>query len=238
MILMSNYAPHPKLTAAALQGRRCDRSAGFTLTELLVASAIMGMVVAVASAGLLAIIRANDRAREQIIRRSELNRALDFIADDIRGATLISYTKPPGWTEAAAAPYQPLFYLVKPSPSGGTLPTVAYYIRSTRGVVWQGPRVLYRLEPSNGSASTRADDDLDNKIFQQVGTKGNPLVDAIIAKAPTCRPLPGTSTSGLPDVGARVFIAQHKTAKVCLAGKLDKTNSVSLEIQVFSRGRP
>ncbi|MGF1600812.1 MAG: type II secretion system protein J [Thermosynechococcaceae cyanobacterium] len=237
MIFKSKAVQRPNNKVSLYQSG-CAQSHGFTLTELLIASAIMGVVVSVAFAGLLSMIQANDKAKEEVIRRSELARALDFMADDIRGATSISYTKPPGWTEAASKNYQPLFYLVKPPLSDGTRPTVAYYIRTAQGVVWQGPRVLYRLEPSNGKAGVSTDDDLSNKTFQEVGTKGNPLVDALTATAPTCQPLPGTSTSGLLDAGARVFIAKNQTAKVCLAGKLGQTNSVSLETQVFSRGHP
>ncbi|MGB7417246.1 MAG: prepilin-type N-terminal cleavage/methylation domain-containing protein [Thermosynechococcaceae cyanobacterium] len=221
---------HPNGRSFAYPSWNCNSDQGFTLTELLIASAIMSVVVAIAFGGLLSMIQANDTAKDQIIRRSELDRALDFMADDIREATSISYTKPPGWTEAASTNYQPLFYLVKPPLPDGTQPTVAYYVRLAKGVVWQKPWVLYRLEPSNA--------DLNSKTFQDVGNRGDPLVDAIIGTAPACKPLPGTSTAGLLDVGARIFIAQNQTAKVCLAGKLGETNSVSLETQVFTRGHP
>ncbi len=218
-------------------GKKASCPPGFTLSELLIASAIMGVVIAVSSAGVLTMIQANDKAEEQSIRRIELNRALEFMADDIREATSISYTVPPGWTDNASAKYTPIFYLLKPS-VGGTPTTVAYYIRSGSGVVWQSPRVIYRLEPTNGKPAKTADDDLNNKVFQNVGTKGSPLVDAVIASSPTCQPLSGTTDAGLPNVGLKVFIdANQQTAKVCMAGKLGKTDSISLETQVFARGR-
>ncbi|WP_158535019.1 hypothetical protein [Acaryochloris thomasi] len=208
-----------------------------TLPELLIATAITSVVVTVAFSGLLTIIDANDKAEGQTDRRGELNRALDFIADDVREATLISATVPSDWTDTSSSLYTPIFYLLKPSDAGGTERAVGYYTRSASGVVWQGPQVVYRLEPSNGKDTMTADDDLDNQIFRQVGTKGDPLVDAIISTSPNCSPLAGVSAAGLPNVGLKVFIANKQTAKVCLAGKIEEANDLSIETQVFARGR-
>lgn len=210
---------------------------GMTLPELLIATAITSVVVAVAFSGLLTIIDANDKAEGQTDRRGELNRALDFIADDVREATLISATVPSGWTDTSSSLYTPIFYLLKPPEAGGPERAVGYYTRAASGVVWQGPRVVYRLEPSNGDSATTADDDLNNQILRQVGTRGDPLVDAITATSPSCNPLAGVSTAGLPDVGLRVFIANEQTAKVCLAGEVEDADDLSLETQVFARGR-
>ena len=219
-------------------GPELQCSKGVTLPELLIATAITSIVIAVAFSGLLIIIDADNKAEEQVDRRGELNRALDFIATDIREATSISYTPPLDWKDEASSPYQPVFYLLKPPDAGGAQRAVGYYVRDANDVVWQGPRVVYRLEPSNGDPTATADDDLSNKIFQDVGTKGSALVDAVVAQSPTCSDLPGTPSTGLPDVGLKVFISNEQTAKVCLAGEVDKADNLSLETQVFARGRP
>lgn len=195
---------------------------GFTLSELMIASTITGVILAVASVGLFTMIQVNDRSDEQARQRVELNRALDFITDDIREATTISHTVPPGWTDSSSAEYRPLFYLLKPTGTG-----IAYYDHAATEA-WRGPRVVYRLEPTDG--------DLTSRTFQQVGRRGHALVDAITATAPTCQPLPGSS-AGRP-VGLRIFIADSQTAKVCLAGQLSRRDSLSLETQVATRGQP
>ena len=207
---------------------------GFTLPELLIATAITSVVIAVAFSGLLAIIRANDQNEDQIDRRGELNRALNFMATDIREATTISYTVPAGWNDTTSALYTPVFYLLKPPNSGGSQRAVGYYVRAASGVVWQGPRVVYRLEP------TDTDNDLSNKILQQVGTKGDALIDAIIMPTTAiCSPLPGALPvpSGRPETGLKAFIASDQVAKICIAGRVEGSDDLSLETRVFIRGR-
>jgi prepilin-type N-terminal cleavage/methylation domain-containing protein len=64
------------------------QTAGFTLTELLVASAITSVVLA--GSGLMTLLTADQAAEQRQNRRQELNRALAFIADDIRAAQAIN----------------------------------------------------------------------------------------------------------------------------------------------------
>lgn len=71
-------------------------SAGFTLIELLVAMTLTSIVVAVAGSGLVTIMGRNSKTEAETERRVNLNRALDFIADDIRTASKVDNTIP-GW---------------------------------------------------------------------------------------------------------------------------------------------
>jgi prepilin-type N-terminal cleavage/methylation domain-containing protein len=236
MMLMEAHPVKPLNPRQSVRSQ--PRCSGFTLSELLIATAITSVVLAVAFSGLLTLIQADDRAKDQVDRRSELNRALNFIASDMREATAVSYAAPPGWTDLASAQYSPVFYLLKPPQPDGSgppvTPAIAYYVRSARGV-WQGPRVVYRLQPTHN-----ADNDLRNRIFQDVGTKGDALVDAIvIPTAPICSALAGalSAPAGRPEMGLKVFISGAQTAKVCLAGRVEKTRNLSLETQVFTRGR-
>lgn len=69
-------------------------SAGFTLIELLVAMSLTTIVVGVAGFGLVAIMGANNKGEAETQRRENLNRALDFISDEVRTASMVSSTAP------------------------------------------------------------------------------------------------------------------------------------------------
>lgn len=64
-------------------------SAGFTLIELLVAMSLTTIVVSVAGFGLVTIMGANNKGEAETQRRVNLNRALDFIADEVRMASSV-----------------------------------------------------------------------------------------------------------------------------------------------------
>ena len=71
---------------------------GFTLIELLVATAIMTVAVSIVGVGLVAMLKQNAKAASESDRRANLNRALDFISNEVRMANSISvpaYTSPP-----------------------------------------------------------------------------------------------------------------------------------------------
>jgi prepilin-type N-terminal cleavage/methylation domain-containing protein len=76
-------------------------SAGFTLIELLVAMSLTVFVVGLGGFGLVAIMKNNSKAETRIQRRAELNRALDFIADEVRMASRVSDTATvPSWASS------------------------------------------------------------------------------------------------------------------------------------------
>ncbi len=66
------------------------KNAGFTLIELLVAMAITTIVVSIAGFGLVTITSANTKAETETQRRVDLNRALDFISNEVRIATQVN----------------------------------------------------------------------------------------------------------------------------------------------------
>jgi len=63
-----------------------SRMAGFTLIELLVAMSLTVIIVSITGFGLVAMMTKNSKAEAETLRRAELNRALDFIADEVRMA--------------------------------------------------------------------------------------------------------------------------------------------------------
>lgn len=88
-------------------------SPGFTLIELLVAMSISMILISVSGFGLVAIMKGNSKADTRIQRRAELNRALDFIADEVRMASIVSDTTPAptwgGWTLTGSSPSPQLY---------------------------------------------------------------------------------------------------------------------------------
>ena len=89
-------------------------SPGFTLIELLVAMSLTGIVTTISGFGLVAIMTSNSKADTRIQRRAELNRAIDFIADEVRMASIVSDTTPEptwgsGWTLTGSSPSPQLY---------------------------------------------------------------------------------------------------------------------------------
>lgn len=69
-------------------------SAGFTLIELLVAMSLTLVVVSFTGFGLVTIMTSSSKAEAKVQRRSEINRALDAIANEVRAAKRINPTSP------------------------------------------------------------------------------------------------------------------------------------------------
>lgn len=65
---------------------------GFTLIEILVAAVIMSMVVTLAGTAFVALLQQNQKAKAESDRRTNLNRALDYMANEIRTAKKIEST--------------------------------------------------------------------------------------------------------------------------------------------------
>lgn len=108
-----------------------NSSSGFTLIELLIAASITTIVVSLTGTGMVAITENNKKAKAETERRVELNRALDFIADEIRQAKPIA-------TNASAnlATVAPNFILTSKTPVltlqiPGVSERVIYYIASS-----------------------------------------------------------------------------------------------------------
>jgi hypothetical protein len=69
---------------------KSPRSVGFTLIELLVASLLVSVVILVAWTGLLSVMNMTQVAEARSARQMELNRALDFMTNEIRMARFIN----------------------------------------------------------------------------------------------------------------------------------------------------
>lgn len=131
-------------------------SAGFTLIELLVAASVSTLVVTACGYGLTTMMKADKNTEAQSSRRIELNRALDFMAEEVRAAKSIS-THSDIDVHSAQAPNFPSDCdnsgdgvdcgLILEVP--GVNQRVIYYVQSPlSGSPWLGPRVIYRWGPN------------------------------------------------------------------------------------------
>jgi prepilin-type N-terminal cleavage/methylation domain-containing protein len=117
---------------------------GFTLTELLIATAITGIVLTMAGTGLITLLSSNQSAEQRQNRRQELNRAMSFISDDIRAAQRINRTQDSSPTVSA---------IMALNDAARLFPTEVPYASSITGTV-----ALYLEIPVGVCGSTRVTD--------------------------------------------------------------------------------
>jgi prepilin-type N-terminal cleavage/methylation domain-containing protein len=198
---------------------------GFTLIELLVAIAIMSGVLTIAGIGIVAMLKQNSKALSESDRRANLNRALDYISNEVRSAKSIT-------TSANTANTGDNLAL----PSGFNIPS------STNGLVLTFPdntKSVYFVAPSDKASTCNKATSLWQcpfALFRANGTyasgstipanTGVMLVDGL--KAPTSIP----SCSNV-SVGTRGFygcISNTRQVILSLYGKLTETDSTTLQV--------
>ena len=119
---------------------------GFTLTELLTASLITGIVVVMTGGILVSVLQANQREQAELEQRLELTRALEFMVDDVKEAEGISTTVTP------RSGFVGVFELTRPD---GVI--VSYYTAPRGDRPWQGPRIVYRRSSDQDRAYALVD---------------------------------------------------------------------------------
>lgn len=158
---------------------------GFTLIELLVAVAITGIVIALASSGLYALMSANERSQSETMARLELERALAFITDEIKMSQQIMTTASAinGFQPASGSSrVQPILVLSPALNSKLDKPIVYYLADPPNSSVWLGPRVIYRWGPTllqNGKYSNGNGVDVSTLSTTQVQYYNEVLIDRI-----------------------------------------------------------
>ncbi len=195
-----------------VRSRRCA-TIGFTFVELMVALSMTSVVVAMAFAALQYTLH-RDKAVEHIEeRQAELNRAVDFMTDDVREAKRVS--APPSGNNA----------VMRIEWLDGSW--VDYFLVNRTSQRWRGPAIVYRQDCD----PARLPSEKECKQRQA-------LVDAIAAEDVTC---PGEGTllqrPGNSKGGFRVRVQDQARVKICLWGHLPNTSErVSVTTQVFTRG--
>jgi len=126
------------------------RQAGFTITEVLLASSMMVIVISVAGIGVINLLRSDYRANAGTEIQNNLNRTLEFVSDEVRRAKIIAdseaaitSTQVPTGARAVLA-----FQIPDPNNLDGTLAEqIVYYTKGPENSL-TGPRVLWRYGPN------------------------------------------------------------------------------------------
>ncbi len=194
-------------------------TAGFTLVELLLASSLTSVVVGSSSFGLLTILRNNQKSNLYSEISYDVNRAVEFMSDEIKMAQTVesdadsAVTKIAGFTLPKGA--TPV--LVLETPIGERVVNVVYYTQPVEQT-WVGPNVIYRWGPSldeNGNYDMASLDD-PTKWEAQV------LIDAIddAPKSKVC-PTDWESTNDKPIQGFNACVKADKLVELNVAAAVD-----------------
>lgn len=169
-------------------------AAGFTIIELLVAIVITTMMVSLAGFGLVAMMQVNQKAASETARRTNLNRSLDFIADEIRMAKAVNQPASSAVPTPSCGTATGVLDLTMPDSSH-----VVYYLNdvSSCSSLWAGPAAIHRVSGGNDTL----------------------LVDAIapIVTVPTCSNATMTGSGGFY---ACIDTTTNHLATLYLNGKL------------------
>ncbi len=140
--------------------QRCT-SAGFTLIELITATAVVGVLVSMVGGGLVSVMESRQKKEAQLDRKHELNRAADFIADDVLAGSGVSTTV------TISGPNSGLFEIRYQDGS----PSVAYFLTPKGNSRWKGPYVLRRkVDGKNSVALVDGISSLSPICFASPGT--------------------------------------------------------------------
>ncbi|MEI6442434.1 MAG: hypothetical protein WCO29_04740 [Nostocales cyanobacterium ELA583] len=222
---LQNY----KIRQSSLNGNE-----GFTLLELIVAASITLAVLTIAGIGIVALLKQNKTAISESDRRANLNRALDFISNEVRMAKSINTTNnsavdttnglaagdnitlPSGFNIAASTYGLTLtfpdntksVYFVAPSDKQSTC--------NKTSSLWQCPFALFRANGSYSSGSTIPTD--DPKM----------VVDGL--KAPSTLPSCSNSNRSVGTTGFYGCITKNSQVILSSYGKLTETDSTTLAV--------
>lgn len=223
-------------------------SAGFTLIELLVAALLTTVVTSLAGTGIVAITENNKKAQAETERRVEINRALDFISDEVRQAKFVAKD-----ASATLAIVAPSFYRSGKTPVltlqiPGVAERVIYYIApKPAGSPWLGPNIIYRWGPKLKIDGTYDNPTTPGEWDDNVET-ADPIADLVVNTALSADPCPSIGsgwTLTQPIGSAQGFYAcvdpDGRIAKPYLLGKLrdaygnSRTSSFDVTTKTFAR---
>jgi prepilin-type N-terminal cleavage/methylation domain-containing protein len=229
-----------------------DVNKGFTLIELLVAAAIMSIVVALVGIAFVGILKQNRKAEFNSERRTNLNRALDYIANEVRMATTVAVPTASPTTTIYSGTGVLRLKVPVPNPASGSvynsrLYTVVYY-RSNSWTGWDSPNSIWRYSNVPNPVPIRSEAPLVTPTPNNVTIVPSPsptsattfdhnfLVDGI--KTPAT--LPSCSTGLIGDGGFYACISTDgKQVDLYLYGKLsnntNETETMEVKTTVFTR---
>ena len=221
-------------------------SSGMTLVEVLLASSFSFLVIGGATYGLMEMMDNNTKHETRSQRRAELDRAINFIAKNIRGANTIETV--PSSATLPGSNSVGLFKLTHPHIDDdfdndpldiedddgvpGTDPTdIVYFIAPYNGQTWLPPSIVYQA---------RGDYSGGINIPTRSSPGVNELIDGIDSdntSPPTCDSgaLVGTNSSRPDGLGFYACIIDNngdgnpEEIELYLYGKVDYANNYNQE---------
>ncbi|BFM39143.1 type II secretion system protein [Synechocystis sp. LKSZ1] len=122
---------------------------GFTLIELIIASVMSVFVLSVAGFGLLFALREQAVTSASGDLQYNLNRAVDFIAEEVKQASAVTTTATlPSGCVGTGTNTVVLGLTIPPD----TTTNVIYYTKTPPNSTWLGPSSIYRCGPSFSAA--------------------------------------------------------------------------------------
>ena len=148
-------------------GQRNSAVNGFTLVELMLAAVATVAIIGAAGYGLVAIVSSKNTADASTVQRQNLNRALNYMTEEVRSASAISTTgSTTGITGFPLLPTGSQVVLVLTEPS---MPNpIVYYVAPAQSP-WLRPNNIVRWGPD-----INPDGSYDTSSYS-----ANPLVDLI-----------------------------------------------------------
>jgi hypothetical protein len=213
---------------------------GFTLTELLIAAFLTTTVVMLGGWAMANIISYSKTSSSKSDRRIELNRALDFMASEVREASTINIDPQPTEFSPAATEIDPASVQKVLLLNLQELPRpVIYYLAAPASTnkTWRGPRVVYRWGPTFSTSGQYGSDKTTPANWTH-----QPLIDAL-EETPPSTTVDCDDWTLSPSGGVSGFYAcispTHRIAKLFQKGKISKVLGVSepylLQTQALTR---
>ncbi|AFZ44240.1 hypothetical protein PCC7418_2077 [Halothece sp. PCC 7418] len=231
-------ALHPKIVRQTKSKNR-----GFTMVELLAALVITGIVTASLGVGLTYLLQESQETEEETQQRAELNRALDFITEEIRmaesiepnsGAIDISTDASDFGKDCNDNSDNLTCVLILDVPDVDQ--RIIYYTEPTSGN-WKGPRVLRRWGPDFNADGTYSNPTTPSNW------SGDLLVDRIVdntsnTSVPTCNA--DETLNGDEGVAGGVYTCIQNDAtqaEITLVGNLegDSSEDYTIRGRAFAR---
>jgi hypothetical protein len=212
---------------------------GFTLTELLIAAFLTTTVVMLGGWAMANIISYSKTSSSKSDRRIELNRALDFIASEVREASAINIDPQPTEFSPAATEIDPASVQNVLVLNLQELPRpVIYYLAAPASTnkTWRGPRVVYRWGPIFTTSGQYGSDKTTPASWTH-----QPLIDALEETTSIANCDTGWTTSpvGSPSGFYACISPTHRIAKLFQKGQIRKVLGASepylLQTQALTR---
>jgi type II secretory pathway pseudopilin PulG len=186
------------------------KSVGYTLTELLVAASLTSVLVSGAGYGLFSATKSKNEGSYEVERRTEINRALDFIATEIKlSKTIDTETASSGFDISLDDTQGEKVILALELPDNRKI--IYYTKNSITGSPWIGPKLVYRWGPPID----------DNGQYTSGSSESKLLIDRVGST------INNSCLSGETSVNAPGFAScinsTGKSAKVFIAGVIGDT---------------